>query len=594
LPIEYLINIQGLPYTKTELKREYEALKLFKETAKRVGKTQFSAEELNDASAICKQVEGNPLALELAASWLRALSVKELKKELQKSFDVLTESYRNLVSHHENPRAVFHQSWHLLSQKEQQALASLSIFPSSFSLEAAKEVTGVHLPILFSLIDKSLLKHQEHYSFHELIHYYAKEKLDPKKRRALEKSYISYYASFLASRENALRTDGQFAALAELSENLDNIRTFWNLAVAHKDEDALNSSLAALVDSYSLKSYFLEGAELLEKAAKCVKKGILFHRLEARRGRFLMRFGQYDEAKKVLKQSLEPLEKEGLFKELAGMFLTLGTIARNQGNLEASEAYYRRGLSNAKLAQDKWQEALAINNLGIVFYRKGNAEKARQHYEISLTLFRKAKANWAATLPINNLGILSYLQGNFKKAKRYFGENILLFESIGDTKGKALSLSNLGSIAYEEDNYSEAKTFHLQSLNLNQDIGERWAVANDLANLGFVCTKLAEFEESRDYLVKALQRSHELNIPPMMLYSLVGLAELEYKRNNKKSALELFNFVQHHEASNKAVKDRCENILKALKLTKTSLHEAKKDAQKLRLEAFVQTYLMPS
>ena len=72
---------------------------------------------------ICKKVEGNPLAIELAASWLHALSVKQLKQELKKSFDVLSESYRNLADHHENPRAVFNHSWALLSEKEKTRLS---------------------------------------------------------------------------------------------------------------------------------------------------------------------------------------------------------------------------------------------------------------------------------------------------------------------------------------------------------------------------------------------------------------------------------------------------------------------------------------
>lgn len=592
LPAEQLLAIQGLPYPKDEQEgHTHEAIKLFKEAAKRVGKETFSVEDDQHAIQICQQVEGNPLAIELVASWLRALTVKQLSEELTESFDVLSESYRNLASHHENPRAVFNHSWNLLNEKERRALSALSIFPSSFSLDAAKKVTGIHLPVLFSLIDKSLLRHQESYSFHELIHFYSFEKLTLKKRKQLEESYLHYYADFLANRELALRSDKQLDALSEISHEFGNIRTFWDLALKHQNVDVLSLALGAWVDSYSLKSYFAEGAELLAKSSEIVQEGVLYHRIQARQGRFLMRLGNYDEAKPMLEKNLTFFKQNDHAGEASGVLLTLGTIARNQGDLAASESYYQEGLGYARRESDSWREALAINNLGIVFYRQGKSEKAKEHYEQSLHLFRKANANWATTLPLNNLGILSFLKGDLANAKRYFGENIPTFDLMGDTKGKALSLSNLGTIAYEEAEYEQAKAYHQQSLALSQDIGERWAIANDLANLGFTYTKLAELGEAKRSFLAALQRSQELGAPPMLLYVLAGLAELEYKQGNKEVALRQFVFVENHSASNKAVQDRCQKLIKALHISKAALKKAGKGAAGLKLEMITQHYM---
>lgn len=186
LQAEWLFVLQGLPvppFDQVQQAEEYGAVKLFVRSA---GQAQvgfkLSAEERPWVVRICQLVEGMPLAIELAAVWVRLLSCREIAQEIERTLDFLSASARDLPERHRSMRAAFDHSWHLLSIEEQQALAKLSIFRGCFQREAAAEVAGVSLPLLTALVDKSLLRcNQCHetgrYSLHELIRQYAADKL---------------------------------------------------------------------------------------------------------------------------------------------------------------------------------------------------------------------------------------------------------------------------------------------------------------------------------------------------------------------------------------------------------------------------------
>ena len=185
---EFVSHLQGLPLPEqdnTDLSKiEYnDAIKLFVQRAKRARlEFQLSAENLAAVLDICKLVEGSPLGIELAAVWLRSLTPADLVREIKKSMDGLETPSHNIVGRHQSLRAVFEHSWRLLKPKEQTTLAKLTVFLDGFSREAAGQVCDATIPLLTSLVDKSLLRlnPEGRYDFHPLLHQYAKEKLAQK------------------------------------------------------------------------------------------------------------------------------------------------------------------------------------------------------------------------------------------------------------------------------------------------------------------------------------------------------------------------------------------------------------------------------
>ena len=158
---EWLFDLQGLPVPpldQVDRAEEYSAVALFVQSARRaqVG-FELSAEERPWVARICQLVEGMPLAIELAAAWVRLLSCREIAQEIERNLDFLSTSARDLPERHRSMRAVFDHSWQMLSAEEQRVLRALSVFRGGFLREAAEQVTGASLSLLSALVTRSLV-----------------------------------------------------------------------------------------------------------------------------------------------------------------------------------------------------------------------------------------------------------------------------------------------------------------------------------------------------------------------------------------------------------------------------------------------------
>jgi len=173
---EWLLPITGLSQAAG---LESEAGELFLRSAQRVQPGFTGLDQAPAIAAICRQVEGMPLALELAASWVRVMSCTEIAQQIGTNFDFLTTSLRNLPERHRSLRALFDGSWHLLTPLEQSVLMRLSVFRGGWLLEEAASVTGVTLATLLALVDKSLVQVniQNRFDLHELVRHYAAARL---------------------------------------------------------------------------------------------------------------------------------------------------------------------------------------------------------------------------------------------------------------------------------------------------------------------------------------------------------------------------------------------------------------------------------
>ncbi len=179
---EWVLPIEGMDYPLTADDDDFEsypAVQLFMQSAQRVQPDFSLRGNAPDVLRICQLVEGMPLAIELAAAWVRLLPCSHIVVQLASSLDFLASPLRNVPERHRSLRAVFDHSWSLLSPIEQTALAKLSVLRGTFDLEAAEEVGGVSLSVLASLADKSLLHADGRggYALHELLRRYAADQL---------------------------------------------------------------------------------------------------------------------------------------------------------------------------------------------------------------------------------------------------------------------------------------------------------------------------------------------------------------------------------------------------------------------------------
>lgn len=253
---EWLITVRGLEYpTRTDLEAAsamaHSAVMLFVQQARRViaGFTLADA-EVPQVVRICQLVEGVPLGIELAASWLRVLSCREVVTEIERSLDFLTTALQDVPERHRSLRAVFDYSWNLLSPAEQAAFRQLSAFRGGFQREAAAQVVGVSLPLLAGLMDKSLLQRTAggRYEIHDLLRQYAEQKLqaDPEEYDRIRDIHCRYYAALVSEHSAQLKGEDLPAALNALDAERDNVRAAWDWAVSHRRVEQVNLFMESL------------------------------------------------------------------------------------------------------------------------------------------------------------------------------------------------------------------------------------------------------------------------------------------------------------------------------------------------------------
>ena len=182
---EWVFEVQGLRFPVDEtadgiVAKDYSAFELFVQSVHRVHPGFLLSErERPCVMRLCQLVDGMPLAIELAAGWMHVATCEEITQQIERGLSFLATSLRDVPERHRSLQAVFDHSWNLLSEDEQRVFSRLSMFRSVFSREAAEQVGGASLPILASLVDKSLLRISTagHYDMHELLRQYAGEKL---------------------------------------------------------------------------------------------------------------------------------------------------------------------------------------------------------------------------------------------------------------------------------------------------------------------------------------------------------------------------------------------------------------------------------
>jgi len=246
LQSEYVFVTQGLPVPPLDRFHralDYDAIRLFDQSARRAGaEIALEGDELAAAVQVCRQVDGMPLGIELAAAWTPLLSCQEIATEIQHSLDFLADSLHDLPERKRSLRAVFDHSWRLLTPEERGALCRLAIFQGGFDREAAEEVAGASLPELLALTSKSLIRRSAggRYDLHEVVRQYAYANLSqtPVCKETCD-CHSRFYLALLDGCEPALRSKAQVQNLRALLDEIDNLRTAWDWAVSRGLFDVL-------------------------------------------------------------------------------------------------------------------------------------------------------------------------------------------------------------------------------------------------------------------------------------------------------------------------------------------------------------------
>jgi predicted ATPase/transcriptional regulator with XRE-family HTH domain len=607
---EWLFDLQGLPVPPQDQVgwvEEYSAVELFVYSARRVqaGFT-LKAEERRAVSRICQLVGGMPLAIELAAAWVRVLSCGEIASEIERSLDFLAASGRDLPERHRSLRAVFDHSWNLLSPEERGLLCRLAVFQGGFEREAAEQGAGATLPLLSALVSKSLVHRAAggRYDLHEVVRQYALLQLacDPQAEGVCDR-HSDYYLTLLQERETALLSAGQPEVLRELAVEIGNLRAAWAWAVERERFASLGPALRSFRLLHLMAGWHRAGIEqfdllvvaLRARSEDQAERSLLGQAL-AHEGILWFRLGRFDEAQTRYAESLELLRPMGEPGLLADPLLNSGAIMHLSGEIDRAQELLREGLSRAKEAGDAWYIAYGLHSLGYVASLLGRPEEGYQQMLDGISRWRALGDLHYVALGLNFITPAATQLGRYDEALAFLRESLALNKQLGDRWGMGTSYRNLGLVALSQGNITEALTLLHQSLDTFTGIVTGWDIALSLIYLGEATTAAGDWLEARRIFIDALHEAAEAQTALLCVDALLGLAHVQAVTGETQQAVVLSSYVLSHLASTQQTKDRAAQLLAQLEsqLTPQEIQAAQVGAQAASLETLVAELLNSS
>ncbi|MBP7693892.1 MAG: tetratricopeptide repeat protein [Anaerolineales bacterium] len=535
----------------------------------------IDAENAPAVARICRLVDGLPLALELAAAWVRQLSCREIADEIERNLGFLATTRKNVPARHRSLPAAFEHSWSLLTAAERRAFARLAVFRGGCEREAALAVAECPLPVLAALGDKSLLRRDPagRYSLHELLRQYAEDKLRqlPGEWAEAQARHCAYYVGLIGAREDALNDARQAQARREIAVEMDNVRAAWGWAVTHQQVGGLQPALEGLRVFLEHAGWYAEAVGLFAAAAAAERASagadsVLYGQLLARQAWFHHRRDQFEAARPLVQDSLRIFQTgpAALPAETALCWQCLANMARAVGDFAQAIEYSRQSLALHRAGGNPRLIAAALNTVGVAHTERGEFAEAQQLHTEGLALRRELGDRRGVAVALVNLGNVALAQGRYAEAKPFEREALAIFREIGYPMGEAVALNNLGAVGHMLGEYTEAHALLQECLSLCQDLGHRHIAAHTLGSLGGVAGALGDYRAAWRHTQAALQTAREIGSLSATLFGLVSAAVLLARQEEHERAVEVAALVGHHAAANRETKDRAQHLLAQL------------------------------
>ena len=591
---EWVYEVQGLDYPEVddmETADKFSSAALFVQHARRV-RPRFELDAVNKISIarLCRLVEGMPLAIELAATWVRILSPEEIVAEIERSLDFLKTQTRDIPARHRSMRAVFEQSWQILSLEEKQILSGLSVFRGGFGRHAAEQVAGASLLALSSLVIRSLVRRTVtgRYDLHELTRQFAALKLaeDPNELQQVQERHSLYYLGLLEENDTRLHSQHQKAALKELTDEIHNIREAWDWAAKNQKTNSLYRAATTFWYLFELRNWFKEGELTFRRTVEALladpqvgpadmDQEIIRYGLLAHCGCFMFRQGKSEAAYATLAPCVEFLKKALLRTGADSLPLIyslgyMGIVCWEQGRFSEAIERQQEGLRLAQDSAQRWYEAILNEFLGVVANDQGEYPQARQYLSQALAIFRQLGDPSYIAHTLSYLGRTMQALGEYQEAEKLLRQSLEFAREMDYRFGCGLALDALGQLNYAQGNYPEAQTLFSESASLFKDMGDTHRLARTLNHQGMTALALNQIPEAQNAFRAALTLAQEGGLIPITLSAVAGLVALQVREERNvrpecnQQILELVLFILRHPVTNQETKDLAERLQKEL------------------------------
>ncbi|HEY3073137.1 MAG TPA: tetratricopeptide repeat protein [Candidatus Limnocylindrales bacterium] len=512
---------------------QFDSVRLFAERAM-AASPAFRVTSANGVAIaqICRRLDGVPLAIELAAARVRALTPDQIAGRLDDRFRLLTGSSRISVPRHQTLRATIDWSYELLADDERAVLRRLSVFAPSCSLEAAETVCSGEdvaemdvLDLLSRLVDKSLLvaeaEGQGRYRLLETIRQYARDRLleSGEATEALRRHRDWYLALAEQAAPEFFRGIESRDWLERLEVEHDNLRAALQWSEDEPGEATAGLRLAAAFWRFwEIRGYLIEGRTWLERMLAATASDTSVLRANALTGAGILAYmqGDYAAASALHEQSLELHRRLGDRNAIAYAANNLANVAVLRGDYAQARELYELGVRIAREMGDDRGAAFGLMNMAEVVAQEGDAEGARRHFEQSIATFRRFGDRWGEAFALDNFGLVTCRQRQYDAARELHDQALGISRELGDQRGIARALTHLADVAAERGETPEAMALLRESLAIRRALGDVPGVASAMEKVAWVLGANDPGAAARLLgCAEALRESIRAHVPPV-------------------------------------------------------------------------------
>ena len=526
---------------------EAAAVRLFVERAQ-ARKPSFALDDANvaDVVAICRRLDGLPLAIELAAARVRILTPAALLARLDQSLSILTGGARDLPERQQTLRAAIAWSYDLLVPAERALFARLAVFAGGSTIEGAEAVCsasgGLPLDLLDgidSLVQKSLLRQEEgpggdpRFTMLETIREFARERLNElPEADALRQAHAD---TLLVLAETVNQED--VSAEVDLLNRLEADHANFRQAIAYyTGQGAAGLAkrvrlVAALAHFWRTHGHLAEGRRELEDAIAAAGDLPPAECAPAIKGAALLAEaqGDLDGAERLNQQVLALLRETGDLAGVADSLTGLGVVARQRGDLKTARSRHQEALDAWRQADDAAGTAGALLDLGLIHQLEGDYEGAGPTLQESLGLFRRLGDDLGEAHALHYLGLLAAAKADLPEAIKWFGESLRLWHAMNNRQMIATDFANLGEAHYLSGSLDEAERLYREALTLFEALGDPRGQGFVLGQVGLLVLDRGNPEEARELLRKSLRLLWGAGLRGSAADTLQALAEATWR-----------------------------------------------------------------
>jgi predicted ATPase/class 3 adenylate cyclase len=505
----------------------YEAVALFIERAQAM-KPDFSVTNANApaVAAICANLDGLPLAIELAAARVKHFSPHTLLARLEQGLSVLSGGPRDLPARQQTLHGAIAWSYDLLSPEEQKLFRHLAVFVDGWSLEAAEVICMARgglaedmLEGMASLVDKSLLRQEEQaagetrfWMLQTLREFGLEQLAKSGELEATRQAHAEYNLRLAEEVEPSLQANEQGRSMARLEQEHENLRAalFWLLEQARvgreqskqRAEQALRLC-TALSWFWSIRGHSREGQNFLEQAL-------------------------------VLRESVTtPVWARALY--------TAAHLAFILDDTERTEKLGSESLHLFRELGDKTGIADALLFLGLSSWGRGKYTLARSQFEEAASLYQEMDASWKRGRCLTQLARISTVQGEYNQAQKLLEESLALYRARGDKERVGWVLYLLARLLFlSKRDTAAASSLTEQSLTLLQEIDNPWERAYPLVLLGQLMLQRDDQIQARALFEESRSSFKEAGDQAGMAEALDGLASVAAMQGDFVAACDLY------------------------------------------------------